>query len=198
MLEPADLLIRRCPCRRSVSYGSVRDLALVTPGCPGRSGSSQGSSVWLPAWLPTVRPAERADGFQEHTRFTVRPRIYLDFQCGRLASDPRPSRVYPAASDWPLRPELAAPLSVWPSSQLTRCAGGRAGWRLSGDVAVLRCTAPALSTKTPGAVLAGRRSAWEHNGKHHWLNLRSTSRAWHAAWRASSATRRYSSAWLGQ
>ena len=27
----------------------------------------------------------------------------------------------------PLRPELAALLGVWPSSQLTRCAGGRAG-----------------------------------------------------------------------
>ncbi len=44
----------------------------------------------------------------------------------------------------PLRPELAAPLGVWPSSQLTRCAGDRAGWRLSGDVlyvaAVLRLT----------------------------------------------------------
>jgi Lsr2 len=29
----------------------------------------------------------------------------------------------------PLRPELAAPLGVWPSSQQTQCAGGRAGWR---------------------------------------------------------------------
>lgn len=27
--------------------------------------------------------------------------------------------------DWPLRPELAAPLGVWPSSQLTECAAGR-------------------------------------------------------------------------
>jgi hypothetical protein len=61
----------------------------------------------------------------------------------------------------PLRPELAAPLGVWPSSQLTRCAGGRAGWRLSGDVAVLCCcTAPAPSAKTPAAVLAGRPSAF--------------------------------------
>jgi len=39
----------------------------------------------------------------------------------------------------PLRPELAAPLGVWPSSQLGRCAGDRARWPLSGDVAVLFC-----------------------------------------------------------
>ena len=37
----------------------------------------------------------------------------------------------------PLRPELAAPLGVCSSSELAQCAGGRAGWRLSGDVAVL-------------------------------------------------------------
>jgi hypothetical protein len=37
----------------------------------------------------------------------------------------------------PLRPELEALLGVWPPSQLAWCAGGRAGWRLSGGVAVL-------------------------------------------------------------
>src|SRR5579859_6690461 len=42
----------------------------------------------------------------------------------------------------PLRPELEAVLGVWPSSQLAQCAGGRAGWRLSGDVAVLFCCTP--------------------------------------------------------
>ena len=46
----------------------------------------------------------------------------------------------------PFRPELAAPLSVWPSPQLAQCAAGRDRWRLSGDVAVLRCCpAPASS-----------------------------------------------------
>ena len=39
----------------------------------------------------------------------------------------------------PLRPELAAPLDVWPSSQLAQCAAGRRCWRLCGDVAVLPC-----------------------------------------------------------
>jgi hypothetical protein len=40
-----------------------------------------------------------------------------------------------------LRPELAAPLDVWPSSQLARCAAGHRCWQLRGDVAVLaRCT----------------------------------------------------------
>ncbi len=38
-----------------------------------------------------------------------------------------------------LRSELAAPLGVWSSSQLARCAGGRADSRLSGGVAVLPC-----------------------------------------------------------
>ena len=41
--------------------------------------------------------------------------------------------------DWPLRPELAAPLGVWPSSQLAECVAGRRCWPLCGDVAVLPC-----------------------------------------------------------
>jgi hypothetical protein len=49
---------------------------------------------------------------------------------------------WPDLNRRPLRPELAAPLSVWPSSQLDRCASGRDGWRLSGDVAVLFCCTP--------------------------------------------------------
>ena len=32
--------------------------------------------------------------------------------------------------DWPLRPELAAPLGVWPLSQLAECAAGRRCWLL--------------------------------------------------------------------
>ena len=39
----------------------------------------------------------------------------------------------------PLRPELAAPLGVWSSSQLAECAAGRRCWWLCGDVAVLSC-----------------------------------------------------------
>jgi hypothetical protein len=51
----------------------------------------------------------------------------------------------------PLRPELAAPLGVCSSSELAQCAGGRAGSRLSGDVAVLCCcTAFASSAYVPG------------------------------------------------
>jgi hypothetical protein len=38
-------------------FRSVRDLGLVSPGCPGGSGSSQGySSAWLPAARPRARP----------------------------------------------------------------------------------------------------------------------------------------------
>jgi hypothetical protein len=45
----------------------------------------------------------------------------------------------PCGQRWPLRPELAAPLGVWSSSQLAQCAGGRADSRLSGGAAVLPC-----------------------------------------------------------
>jgi hypothetical protein len=53
-----------------------------------------------------------------------------------------------------LRPELAVPPGLWPSSQLAQCGNGRAGWRLSRDVAVPDwCTAPTPSAPVPGAVL---------------------------------------------
>jgi hypothetical protein len=56
----ANLLICRYPCGRPDPFRSVRDLGLVSPGCPDRSGASEGcSSVWLPAWLPD-RAATRA------------------------------------------------------------------------------------------------------------------------------------------
>jgi hypothetical protein len=45
----------------------------------------------------------------------------------------------PCGQRWPLGPELAAPLGVWPSSQLAECAIDRRCWRLCGDVAVLPC-----------------------------------------------------------
>ena len=45
----------------------------------------------------------------------------------------------PCGQRRPLRPELAAPLDVWLSSQLARCAAGRRCWLLCGDVAVLPC-----------------------------------------------------------
>jgi len=48
-----NLLIRRFPSGRPDPFRTVRNLGLVSPGCPCRSGSSEGcSSVWLPAWLP--------------------------------------------------------------------------------------------------------------------------------------------------
>jgi hypothetical protein len=46
---------------------------------------------------------------------------------------------WPDLNRRPLRPELAAPLGVRPSSQLAECATGRRCWRLCGDVAVLPC-----------------------------------------------------------
>ena len=50
-----NLQIRRYLCGRPGPFSTVRDLGLVSPGCPGGSGSSQGcSSAWLPAWLPAA------------------------------------------------------------------------------------------------------------------------------------------------
>lgn len=47
--------------RVAMAIRSVRDLGLVSPGCPGGSGSCEGcSSVWLPAWLPPARLAGTA------------------------------------------------------------------------------------------------------------------------------------------
>ena len=46
-------MIRRCPRVRPDLFRTVRDLGLVSPGCPCGSGASEGcSSVWLPGWLP--------------------------------------------------------------------------------------------------------------------------------------------------
>jgi hypothetical protein len=46
---------------------------------------------------------------------------------------------WPDLNRRPLRPELAALLGVWPSSQLAECAAGGGCWRLCGCVAVLPC-----------------------------------------------------------
>ena len=52
----SDLLFRRFLCGHLDPFRTVRDLGLVSLGCPGGSATSEGcSSVWLPAWLPAVR-----------------------------------------------------------------------------------------------------------------------------------------------
>jgi hypothetical protein len=50
-----NLLIRRFPCGHPDPFRSVRDLGFVAARCSHPSGELQGrSSVWLPAWLPSV------------------------------------------------------------------------------------------------------------------------------------------------
>jgi hypothetical protein len=89
-------LIRRFLYRRPDPFGTVRDLGLVSPCCPGGFGSSEGrSSAWLPAWLPAARPAGTTNGFQEHARFAVRHGSYVDVQHLVAPRCPRSSRVYP-------------------------------------------------------------------------------------------------------
>ena len=52
-----NLLIRRFLCGHPDPFRSVRDLGLVSLGCPGGSGSSEGCSS---AWLPAARRAQDA------------------------------------------------------------------------------------------------------------------------------------------
>lgn len=60
--------------------------------------------------------------------------------CAFYVIQDHPAYIYiPRGQRWPLRPELAALLGIWSSSQLTRDVGDRTGWRLCGDVAVLSC-----------------------------------------------------------
>ena len=83
-------------CGRPDRFRTVRDLGLVSPGCPGGSGSSQGcSSAWLPAWLPAAPPAGTTSGFQEHACLTVRQGSYLDFSACAPPVSSRSSRIYP-------------------------------------------------------------------------------------------------------
>ena len=71
----------------------------------------------------------------------------------------------------PLRPELAALLGVWLSSQLARCAGGRVCWRLSGGVAVLPCCTPSATRSALAArgMVVRIGSAWTN--MHDWSCL---------------------------
>jgi hypothetical protein len=60
----------------------------------------------------------------------------------------------------PLHPELAAPLGVWPLSQLAECAAGRSCWRLCADVAVLPCCTVHRISSSGTVVLIG--SSWNN------------------------------------
>jgi hypothetical protein len=115
----ADLQIRRFLCGPPDPFRTVRDLGLVSPGCPGGSGSSESrSSVWLPAWLPGADPRPSAfrpdissvgtgrshsgsrphDGPRAHSAI---PRVLRDqgalheYQLGKSVASPVPSRADP-------------------------------------------------------------------------------------------------------
>jgi hypothetical protein len=56
----SNLLIRSSMCGHPDPFRSVRDLGLVSLGCPRGSGASRGcSSVWLPSVAPKAEPAAR-------------------------------------------------------------------------------------------------------------------------------------------
>ncbi len=74
-------------------------------------------------------------------------------RCPRVAVIPPSRPPHRAGSGHgPLRPELAAPLGVWPWSQPVQCAAGRRCWRLCGtDIAVLTyCTVNRISSSRRG------------------------------------------------
>ena len=105
--------------------------------------------MFLPLW--TSSNADRALSCLQRSSDPDCPCVTV---VGRsLSHADRTSRLQ-APGSRPLRPELAAPLGVWPSSQLARCADSRASWRLSGATAVHDCcTAPASPAHATGAVL---------------------------------------------
>jgi hypothetical protein len=89
-----NLLIRRFLCGRTEPFRWVRDLGLVSLGCPRESGLSQGcSSVWLPAWLPWPNRAARDPMLRKSVCATGQPARPQVSRCvGLSASD----RKYPA------------------------------------------------------------------------------------------------------
>ena len=107
-----NLLIRRYLCGRPDPFRSVRDLGLVSPGCPARSGSSEGccSSVWLPAWLPLPSPPRaRLMVFKSIRGSPGRRRCDQHHWRSRLDRKARSSRIYPAYRLCLLNPRTLTP-----------------------------------------------------------------------------------------
>ena len=100
-------------------------LSLTTSFGPVSSALTSADSGW--ALLCLQPPGDR-----DYPRATV---------VGRSLSHADRTPCLHALGSRPLRPELAAPLGVWLSSQLAECATGRRCWRLCEDVAVLPCRA---------------------------------------------------------
>ena len=92
-------LIRRYPRGRPDPFRSVRDLGLVSPGCPAGSGSSVGcSSVWLPAWLPPQPLASTTNGFKSvrgSRAITTATWLFSTRGCSSSKIIPRISRALP-------------------------------------------------------------------------------------------------------
>jgi hypothetical protein len=123
---------------------------------PGSGLLSAQLAVWP---VPNPRIKRQAHPHAKPSEFVSSPGLAWLVLTWPVQSSPMPCGgvTAPVAAHpvRPLRPELAAPLGVWPSSQLAGCAGGRADWRLCGDVAVLpRCISLVVITYTGTGWLA--------------------------------------------
>jgi len=102
------LLIRSYLYRRPDPFRTARDLGLVSPGCPGGSGSSQGCSS---AWLPAARSRARLMVFKSIRGSRATTAVTWLFSSRGWARQARSSRVYPALG--PLVAAVLSPLSAW-------------------------------------------------------------------------------------
>ena len=122
-LEPSSIQQRPQTCQPEKRKVGSSTLPLTTSFGLVSSALTSANADWA---LPCLQPSSDHDC----------PCVTV---VGRSLSHADRTPCLGAPGSRPLRPELAAPLGVWPSSQLAECAAGRRCWRLCGDVAVLPC-----------------------------------------------------------
>jgi hypothetical protein len=91
-----NLLISRFPCGRPAPFRSVRDLKLVSAGCPCWSARCEGRSS---AWLPAARDAGHRDALVLHQHRTFDRRGDRALSC----SDPPPNPTAAVPGDGRVR-----------------------------------------------------------------------------------------------
>jgi len=109
-----NLLIRRFRCGRQTPFRPVRELGLVSPGCPGGSGSSEDCSS---AWSQRGSQSHAArtglmifKGIRDSPFIAALAWTFSMSTC--YVTQDHPAYIQ-RGQRWPFRPGLAAPLEVW-------------------------------------------------------------------------------------